>query len=42
METLSAIAVFVLLPAVAMGVFYWVSMHNRFHSRRDAEHDDLQ
>jgi fatty-acid desaturase len=39
MDTLTAIVVFVLLPAIAMGVTYWVSMHNRFHSRRDADDD---
>jgi low temperature requirement protein LtrA len=40
MDTFTAIVVFVLLPAIAMGVIYWISMHNRIHSRRDAEHDD--
>jgi hypothetical protein len=37
MDTSTAIALFVLLPAIAMGVFVW--LYNRFHSRRDADDD---
>ena len=42
MDTVTAIVVFVLLPAGLIGVTYWFSMRNLFSSRRDAEHDDLQ